>query len=623
MNSPKNRNVFAVLALCFTAFFALAAQAAPVSYAAQLKTSRLNPVTDILILEADAEGAVHGSLYPDDLPGEGYAVILHEPAYQPVRSLIIGLTNGEDEEGNDKIQLVMFLADDFAANNQSVNYSAAFPGAKHSLTIESLLAAVAGDATAMAWFTDTFFNGPAAAAVFDTHGSFTVAEFTALDTIGGAITVGDWTLNTPFSFIAPGGPGSHGGSPTGILDEGAVSPGPFDIEFSLDDNGVFAVDKTVQNDTELTMTGFTLEVGTGTGADFVPSANTALLQFTNEGLTEETTGAFPDMTFGATLISFDGSLAPGASANFVFFVSTNSGGLHEVTVRQRAIYQSVEAEDRATFLVTKDFTDGNPGEVEVAIDCNTGLILDQSKDISAGESVEFVVTGYDTGELNCEISEVVAAGYSPTYGVTGNEGGTAGEIAADDEGCQFTEVITGAFACQIVNTPDPVDIVITKEWVLEGSSSFQDIDTRYQLTLRCDAEIIGGYNDEIGTLNTPAGYPQIVCGFNPTLNADSGQTAAGGPWCKQFYGDGPETFTAEVIPDYPESDCEVIETVYDDAVEIDNGCGHLVFSAGQGASCTITNTVFFEGIPTLNQYGVALLALIMMGVGLVGFRRFV
>ena len=43
---------------------------------------------------------------------------------------------------------------------------------------------------------------------------------------------------------------------------------------------------------------------------------------------------------------------------------------------------------------------------------------------------------------------------------------------------------------------------------------------------------------------------------------------------------------------------------------------------GGDYSCTFTNTVFFEGIPTLNQYGMALLALLMLGMGMVGFRRF-
>ncbi len=66
----------------------------------------------------------------------------------------------------------------------------------------------------------------------------------------------------------------------------------------------------------------------------------------------------------------------------------------------------------------------------------------------------------------------------------------------------------------------------------------------------------------------------------------------------------------------------------DPAVEVTNECGYneataaMKISAGKGDSCTITNTVFFEGIPTLSQWGVAIMALLMLAVGLVGFRRF-
>ena len=63
--------------------------------------------------------------------------------------------------------------------------------------------------------------------------------------------------------------------------------------------------------------------------------------------------------------------------------------------------------------------------------------------------------------------------------------------------------------------------------------------------------------------------------------------------------------------------------MYDSAVEVDNGCGSLTVSAGQGASCTITNTVFFEGIPTLDRFGLAILVLLTLGVGGVAFRRMV
>jgi hypothetical protein len=41
------------------------------------------------------------------------------------------------------------------------------------------------------------------------------------------------------------------------------------------------------------------------------------------------------------------------------------------------------------------------------------------------------------------------------------------------------------------------------------------------------------------------------------------------------------------------------------------------------AGCDVEGTVFFEGIPTLSQYGLAIMALLMLGVGFVGMRRFV
>ena len=63
----------------------------------------------------------------------------------------------------------------------------------------------------------------------------------------------------------------------------------------------------------------------------------------------------------------------------------------------------------------------------------------------------------------------------------------------------------------------------------------------------------------------------------------------------------------------------------DDAVDKQNDCEHgdLTISHSVDNSCVITNTVFFEGIPALSQYGMATMALLMLGLGLVGFRRFV
>jgi hypothetical protein len=93
------------------------------------------------------------------------------------------------------------------------------------------------------------------------------------------------------------------------------------------------------------------------------------------------------------------------------------------------------------------------------------------------------------------------------------------------------------------------------------------------------------------------------------------------------YVDGQYTITVEVIPDYPSSTCFAEEDHVASAVETTSDCGGwkdpgMEVSAGEGDSCTITNTLFFEGIPTLNQYGLAIMALLMLGIGMVGFRRF-
>jgi hypothetical protein len=254
----------------------------------------------------------------------------------------------------------------------------------------------------------------------------------------------------------------------------------------------------------------------------------------------------------------------------------------------------------ATFTVFKDFTDENPNEVPVEISCDNGLPIRADSTVSEGSEVTFVVGSFESGELNCEIFESPAPdGYMASYAASGDS-----DSGTTDTSCVFTDVERGnENICIITNTPKPVDVVITKEWLFEGS--FSDvINISYELTLFCDAVIIGGH--------------PIIDGASSEVASSVG----GGVWYKEFHGTGPEIFTAKVIPEYPSSDCYVVEDIFDDTVETENNCGNLVVSAGHGASCKVTNTVFFEGIPTLSQYGLAIMALLMLGVGMVGFRRF-
>ena len=96
----------------------------------------------------------------------------------------------------------------------------------------------------------------------------------------------------------------------------------------------------------------------------------------------------------------------------------------------------------------------------------------------------------------------------------------------------------------------------------------------------------------------------------------------------RFVGDNeldfPQAKTVTVRPEFGGTVVVIEEFNLDSAVVVTNDCGGSVtVSPGDAAeSCAFTNTVFFEGIPTLNQYGMAILALLMLGVGFVGFRRF-
>jgi hypothetical protein len=244
-----------------------------------------------------------------------------------------------------------------------------------------------------------------------------------------------------------------------------------------------------------------------------------------------------------------------------------------------------QIDTRATFAVTKTFADTNTvDEVVVSIDCTTGTILDQDKDMSHGESVEFVVTAYTAGTMNCSIVEnTPTPGYEVSYSGNGIEGSCIWE--------DIPNPFNGT--CTVTNTPKPVEITVTKKWVIEGENN--DVNLNYDLYAYCD----NVFSDQ----EYPVSHNRIGWGE----------------------GEGPNNgkFTFTVRPGFPSSGCYVNESVYDSAIEVKNKCTNLTISAGKGASCNIVNTVFFEGIPTLSQYGMAIMALLMLGVGFVGFRRFV
>ncbi len=259
----------------------------------------------------------------------------------------------------------------------------------------------------------------------------------------------------------------------------------------------------------------------------------------------------------------------------------------------------------AVFWVTKDFTDGNDSQVQVAISCDNGSYSPASGWIAEGESKGFVVTKYQAGMMNCWVEETSGPdGYITSY-TAGIDDGIAETVSDTEErpGCYFGEIVSGAFTCDIVNTPAPVEIAVTKVWDVTNTGG-DYVSRDAVITIGCDAEM------------SPFTWEEEGLWFYTAVLTEG-----------SFVGDQ-ATVTVQVIPDYPGSSCFAEEEDVSSAVEVTSDCGSfkdpvMEVSVGKGDSCTITNTVFFEGIPTLNQYGMAIMALLMLGLGALGIRRFV
>jgi hypothetical protein len=216
--------------------------------------------------------------------------------------------------------------------------------------------------------------------------------------------------------------------------------------------------------------------------------------------------------------------------------------------------------------------------VEVTLTCNTGLPLVQSFTIAGGDpvGVNFVVAGYVEGAMDCDVTETGSpAGYAVTY-----------------DSCSWDNVLSAdAHNCVINNTANAANFTVNKVWEIStgGNAVLEEV----VVTAFCDNPIAGGSFD---SLNNRWYISDVL-------------------------GDG-DSLTATVDTTLSSANCWAEELIVDSGVESADDCGLRTIQAGGSSSCTFTNTVFFEGIPTLSQYGLAILVLLMLGVGMVGFRRF-
>jgi hypothetical protein len=234
----------------------------------------------------------------------------------------------------------------------------------------------------------------------------------------------------------------------------------------------------------------------------------------------------------------------------------------------------------ARFKVTKTFSDGSDDEVDVMLTCNTGLPLKQTFTIAGGDpdGVTFVVTDIPESGADCEVTE---SGTPDGYTAVLNGGA----------GCEWEDLQYGLRVCAITNEANPATYTVYKDWTVyrEGGDV---VIGEADVTIECDSAIVGGDEDD-GTWT-----------LSGTLS------------------DG-ETLVATVDTTEGAATCSASEEVTQSGVEsVSVGCDETSLAAGGSHTCTFTNTVFFEGIPTLSQYGLAILVLLTLGVGFIGFRRF-
>ncbi len=148
-------------------------------------------------------------------------------------------------------------------------------------------------------------------------------------------------------------------------------------------------------------------------------------------------------------------------------------------------------------------------------------------------------------------------------------------------------------------TPDggdnqDVEITVTQQWLYASAEIVTDETTR--INLSCANAVDGDGDDNNGTLR----------------------------WSWVLKGDG-DSRTATVYPRLDGStSCWVEEQVTQSAVKSENDCSDemSVLVGDEPHLCTVTNSVFYEGIPTLSHYGMLLFSALMLLTGMAATRRF-
>lgn len=237
-------------------------------------------------------------------------------------------------------------------------------------------------------------------------------------------------------------------------------------------------------------------------------------------------------------------------------------------------------------IVTKVFRDGSTDVVTAKLSCNDGFLSAESAPVAGGDLAghTFIVTNFANGVMDCEVTETGSPdGYTTELVGTGLEGS-----------CTYVDMSAAGspYLCRIWNHAEDAKYTVVKQWKIVNEGG-QEVNESAEVTIACNSEIEG-----------------------ETQDSDK-------LWRKTAWLGDDEELVAMVDTTYGDARCQATEDITRSGIESESSgdCSWHDIPAGGDSSCTFTNTVFFEGIPAVNGYGLVMMALLMLGMGLVGFRR--
>ena len=227
----------------------------------------------------------------------------------------------------------------------------------------------------------------------------------------------------------------------------------------------------------------------------------------------------------------------------------------------------------ARFTVDAKVDQSFLAQLDVRLSCDSAAPAQQLATLDFDGTHEFTVTVLGAASASCTIVALLPAGQNVTYV---GDGGSV--IEFDEQGCHFSGVSAGhSNFCQVYVEPDTTRLTVYKKWI-GGSGEERDV----QIYLTCN--------------HKSQGSPKWI-------NSDL-----------------PQAWDLEVT-DADGLRCSIGEEELDTFRADQSDCRNVLILPGADEACTLVNTKVVKRIETLNRYGLGVMILIMLTVGLLAIKR--